>query len=150
MNGQFCPPVAANLRIPIVMTDPFRAENHFLPRLYLRGFENPGRKVAVYRTLVSHPKVPEWETMSTKGLGRMSHLYSVKKNGMISDELERWLETEYETPAAPVLSKALADKRLSQSEWDMLIRFAAAQDLRTPRRLAEMLQRIRHWMPTHF
>lgn len=129
--------------------EPFRAENHFLPRLYLRAFEDRDRHVFVYRTLVSHSSVDRWERKATKNLGRIRHLYSVELDGEVSDEVERFLEREFETPAASALSKALADQRLEPRDWEQLIRFASAQDLRTPSRLLETVERLRGFVPAH-
>jgi hypothetical protein len=136
-------------RIGSVTKEPFRAENHFLPRLYLRGFADAAGQVAVYRTLVSHSTVRTWESSPTKSIGRIRHLYSLVNNGELSDELETWLARDFEDPAGPALSKALSDERLDVEDWHTLIRFAGAQDVRTPTRLREMLERIKRWIPDH-
>jgi hypothetical protein len=64
-----------------------------------------------------------------------------------TDEIEQWLECEYETPAADVLKKITSNARLTPSDWKVLIRFLAAQDVRTPARLVENLQRWHKTLP---
>jgi len=63
--------------------------------------------------------------------------------GQESDEIERWLDREFEAPAKEALQKAVSDKRLKSDDWECLIRFLAAQDVRTPARLVENLERWR-------
>ncbi len=62
--------------------------------------------------------------------------------GQATDEIERWLDSEFETPAAEALQKATSDARLTPGDWKRLVRFLAAQDVRTPARFAEQ---VRHW-----
>jgi hypothetical protein len=58
-----------------------------------------------------------------------------------ADEIERWLAQEFESPAAGALERATTDARLSDDDYHRLIRLAAAQDVRTPARLLEIVQR---------
>jgi len=59
-----------------------------------------------------------------------------------SDEVERWFDSTFESPAGSALQNAVTDQRLSSDEWARLIRFLAAQDARTPARL---LERMKDW-----
>jgi len=68
-------------------------------------------------------------------------------SGVESDEIEKWLNAEFETPAEDALNKATADMRLSPTDWRNLIRFAAAQDARTPARLAENIEQNEKILP---
>jgi len=68
-------------------------------------------------------------------------------SGGESDEIERWLNTEFESPAEEALSKVEQDARLSPYEWKTLVNFVAAQDVRTPARLAEHLRRWDETVP---
>jgi hypothetical protein len=61
--------------------------------------------------------------------------------GQESDEFERWFDHEIESPAAEPLSQVLADGKLSAEDWRRLIRFLAAQIVRTPAHLLENLPR---------
>ncbi|ADE57062.1 hypothetical protein Amico_0933 [Aminobacterium colombiense DSM 12261] len=64
-------------------------------------------------------------------------------SGEESDEFERWLDSEYETPANRALEKVVSNQRLTVNDWQVLIKFLAAQDVRTPARLYEHLKRSR-------
>lgn len=59
-----------------------------------------------------------------------------------TDAIETWFEKEFETPAAAALKRAVTDQQLSRDDWRLLVRFLAAQDVRTP---ARMQERFRHW-----
>lgn len=119
----------------------FQHDNHYVSCLYLKRFAvSPGR-VLTYRILVAHSHVPLWKAAAIKGVAYHSHLYTRIVAGNQTDEIEKWLNTEFETPAEEALMKATADMRLSPSDWNNLVRFLAAQDVRTPARLAENLQR---------
>jgi hypothetical protein len=59
-----------------------------------------------------------------------------------SDDIERWFDSTFESPAGSALQRAVTDQRLSADEWARLIRFLAAQDVRTPARL---LERMTYW-----
>jgi hypothetical protein len=118
-----------------------RSDNHFVPRVYLKRWSTQEQKIWTYRTLVSHPKVPLWREQSTKGVASHSHLYTQVLAGEESDQIERWLDREFETPAEEALDKATSDKRLTPDDWRKLVRFLAAQDVRTPTRLSEALRR---------
>jgi len=61
--------------------------------------------------------------------------------------LERWFGAEFESPAEDAIRKVVSDASLTRSDWKRLIRFAAAQDVRTPARLNEMLRRWRETLP---
>lgn len=59
-----------------------------------------------------------------------------------SDQIERWFDTAFESPAGRALQQAVTDRRLSSEDWRHLVRFLAAQDVRTP---ARMLERMKDW-----
>jgi len=56
-------------------------------------------------------------------------------------KLNNGLIHEFEAPAKLVISKIVSEGRLSPDDWIILIRFLAAQDVRTPSRLSESLER---------
>jgi hypothetical protein len=116
-------------------------KNHFVPQSYLKRWENPSHKVCVYKTLVSHANIPIWKSFSTAAVGYHRHLYTQVLNGEESDNLENWFSQEFESPASVVIEKATNDRRLSKEDWNLLIRFLAAQDARTPVRMLEHLKR---------
>jgi hypothetical protein len=71
-------------------------------------------------------------------LGFQEHLYTSIHSG---DEFERWIESEFEGPGQEAIARVVAGERLSPEDWRALARFAAAQDVRTPARYVENVQR---------
>lgn len=65
-----------------------------------------------------------------------------------SDDIERWFDSMFESPASSALQHAVTDQRLSPDEWARLIRFLAAQDARTPARLLERMKDWQENLPT--
>jgi len=122
-------------------------KNHFVPECYLKRWEDSDKKLCVYRTLVSHKNVLIWKKSSVSAVAYHIHLYTQMISGDESDELEKWLDKEYESPANIVLQKAVLEKRLTPDDWSILIRFLAAQDVRTPTRLFEHLKRYNKMFP---
>ena len=118
-------------------------KNHFTPRLYLERFALDG-KISVYKTLVEHANVPCWKSLTSKGVGYFTNLYTETIKGVEVDTIERWLEEEIETPATHAIERALNQASLRKTDWINIIRFAAAQDVRTPARLSEALH---SWRP---
>ena len=125
----------------------FRRDNHYVPCVYLRHFSTPAERVSVYRTLVPHDHCPLWREKSIKSVGYRAHLYTRIAAGRETDEIETWLDSEFEAPAAAALQKVTSDERLKPEDWASLVRFVAAQDVRTPARLGEFLTRCHADMP---
>ena len=73
-----------------------------------------------------------WRERPIAGVGYLSHLYTRIAAGRESDEIERWLDREFENPAAEPIKKATSGSRLTQEDWRHLVRFLAAQIVRTP------------------
>jgi hypothetical protein len=119
-----------------------KTHNHFVPNNYLQHWTNNERKIMTYRTLVPHKNEREWKPHSPKSIGFHEHLYTQLAAGGETDVIETWFEKSFETPAAPALKRAVNDQSLSREDWRMLVRFLAAQDVRTP---ARMLERFKHW-----
>ena len=115
-------------------------KNHYVPELYLKRWVT-NKKVQVYRTLVTHSNVPLWKTHSLSAVGYQKHFYSQIISGKQSDEFERWIDKEIESPANEAIEKVVLDQRLSPDDWYVLIKFLALQDVRTPARLFEHLER---------
>jgi len=122
-------------------------DNHYVPRSYLKRWSSDGKRVWVYRVLVPHESVPTWRRTSTRGIAYHEHLYTRVAASGESDELERWLDAEFEAPAEDAIGRAVANKSLSRHDWRLLVRFFAAQDVRTPARLLENLKRWSSWLP---
>ncbi len=122
-----------------------KRDNHYVPHSYLKRWADDLGNVWSYRILVPHAKSSPWKAHSPKGLGYHQHLYTRMTASGESDELERWFDTAFESPAGRALQHAVTDRRLSPAEWRLLVRFLAAQDVRTPARLFE---RLRDWNST--
>jgi hypothetical protein len=60
---------------------------------------------------------------------------------------EIWLDREFEKPAEEPLRKASTGARMSYDDWKQLIRFVAAQDVRTPAYYWEQAQRADEQFP---
>jgi hypothetical protein len=119
----------------------FQRDNHYVPCLYLKRFALSNGRLWTYRILVAHSRVPFWKTAAIKGIAFHSHLYTRTVMGVESDDIEKWLNAEFESPAEEALSRATGNMRLSPNDWRNLIRFVAAQDVRTPARLQEDCRR---------
>ena len=125
----------------------FHRNNHFVPCVYLKGWAGADGKIATYRLLVPHEKFPMWRRHSPRALAYHSHLYTQTASGVENDELETWLNQEFETPAEEPLRKARTGARMSRDDWKLLIRFAAAQDVRTPAYYCEQAKRVDEKFP---
>lgn len=123
------------------MADSLRRDHHYVAQMYLKQWTADCKQVWTYRTLVSHAKVPLWSKRSVRGVAYQAHLYTRVGAGGESDEVERWLDREFETPAQQALEKATSNERMTPEDWRRLVRFAVAQDVRTPARLIEGMQR---------
>lgn len=122
------------------MANQLHVKNHFVPQSYLKRWENSARKIHVYKTLVSNSRAPLWKSYSVSAIAYHKHLYTQVLNGSESDEVENWFSEEFEFPAHDVIEKAINDRRLSKEDWNILIRFLAAQDVRTPSRMLDHMR----------
>jgi hypothetical protein len=122
-------------------------KNHFVPECYLKRWEDSNHKICVYRTLVSHKNVPVWKKYYSAAIAYQRHLYTRMVSGKESDDLEKWFDSEYETPANEILEKVVLNQKLTVKDWKILINFLAAQDVRTPARLYEHIERSNESLP---
>ena len=76
--------------------------------------------------------MPLWKKATPKGFAVHRHLYTRLVSGQETDDIERWFNNEFETPAAGAIQRGLNDQKLKSVEWEQIIRFAAAQSVRTP------------------
>lgn len=121
------------------------ADNHFVPRFYLKAWANGDNKIEVYRILVSHRNVPEWTSRSVSNVAYHKHLYSRMILSGKTDDFEKWIESAFETPASAVIRKAISGLAMSREDWNALARFVAAQDLRTPARYFDSVTRFQEY-----
>jgi len=120
--------------------DQLTSDNHYVPRSYLKRWGDHENKIAVYRTLVGHKNIELWRRFSVKSVAFQKHLYTRLIAGGESDDIEKWFEKTFETPADKSLDKVISSSRLEESDWHNLIRLLAAQDLRTPARFFQYLE----------
>jgi Protein of unknown function (DUF4238) len=118
-----------------------REDNHYVSRGYLKRWASSSGRIWTYRILVSHPQVPLWEERFPKGVAYQPHLYTRVVAGQVTDEIERWLDSEFETPAEEALQKATSGAQLMPDDWKRLVHFLAAQQVRTPQWFAEQIRR---------
>jgi hypothetical protein len=121
--------------------------NHFVPQAYLKHWSKDGDNIWCYRILVSHAKVPYWELQPIRGVAYRRDLYTSLVGGQEVDEFERWLETEFETPAQEAIERAVHGDALTSVDWERLVRYWAAQDLRTPLSYIESVARWNDHLP---
>lgn len=126
---------------------PFHRDNHFVPCVYLKGWTGTDGKVSTYRLLVSHNSVPLWRSYSPASIAYHSHLYTQTISGVERDDFEKWLGREFETPADEPLTKARSGTRLTRAELRRLVRFLAAQDIRTPAWFMQQAKRLDEYLP---
>lgn len=120
-----------------------RANNHFVPEFYLKNFCNSEGDIFVSRLIVSDERVPLWFPKKPSQIAYQEHLYtsvSAEEKRDV-DAFEVWIEKEFENPAAPAIKKAVQDAPLTKKDWHAIIRFLAAQHVRTPARLLEIARR---------
>lgn len=116
--------------------EPRRKRHHFIPRFLLQNFTDGARRIYV------HARDDEWTprqtTVDRAGLER--YLYAPgpgieSDRDPTDDTVEKWLDKEIDTPAAPVIERLtsgapIAD--LSPDECHALANFVAVLDMRTP------------------
>lgn len=123
------------------MENQLTRDNHYVPQSYLRRWSTEGEKVWVSRLLVPDPRMPIWKLASTRGIAKHQNLYTRVVAESDSDEIERWFNEEFETPAQEPIDRVVMERRLTDRDWAAIIRFVAAQDARTPARLQENMRR---------
>ncbi|MFK4135305.1 DUF4238 domain-containing protein [Pseudomonas luteola] len=123
-----------------------RKDNHYVPKLYLRQWAHDGL-IPTYRLLVPNENVPLWKKQSLKGIAFHQHLYTYLAGQEETDEFERWLDSEFESPAEEAIRRVVQEDRMSPEHWRKLIRFAVALDVRTPARLRQFILRQNKSLP---
>jgi Protein of unknown function (DUF4238) len=76
-------------------------------------------------------KDARWKPRSIEYLARLTDLYTAVENGEETDEVEKWLKTEFEDPAAVALRRLVNEETLTAPDWEALVRFAGMQAGRT-------------------
>ncbi len=118
-----------------------KKDNHFLPQMYLKNWCNEQDKVFQYRKVVQHENVPIWKDYHPSAIGYSQYLYVNTQNGNPDDVLENWFDSNYEFPAKNSIDRVIRNEKLSRDDYKLLANFVALQDLRTPKRYFEHLER---------
>lgn len=129
------------------MANSITKNNHYVPQFYLRNWSQDGKTILTYRTLVSSNKVPMWELMSIERIASRQHLYTIAVNGLPSDEIEKWFNSNFETPARPAIEKVVAGRHLSREDYQFLVKFLAVQMVRTPSWHEDLAKKITELFP---
>lgn len=122
-------------------------ENHFVPQMYLKNWGDNKNRIWSYRLLVPNKDFPNWKHQPIGGVAFLRDLYTVISNGKEDDDFERWIESEFETPAQDSITKVIQNKKLTPTDWVRLINFLAAQDVRTPTNYIESIERWSKELP---
>ncbi|MDC3738127.1 DUF4238 domain-containing protein [Pseudomonas syringae] len=117
-----------------------RKDHHYVPKLYLKNWAQDGL-INTYRLLVPNENSAIWKKQSLKGIAFHQHLYTYLSSQEETDEFERWLDMEFENPAAEAIRRVVQNDRMSPEHWRRLVRFAVALDVRTPARLKDFINR---------
>lgn len=125
----------------------FTHDNHYVPQSYLKNWVGSGNTLWASRLLVSHPRVPIWREVLPKGVAKHQHLYTRTLAYGESDEMEDWLNKEFETPAQDSIRRVLSNEPLAPGDTEKLVRYLAAQDARTPARMIESIERLKRSLP---
>ena len=124
-----------------------KGNNHFIPQAYLRRWADADSRLWVYSMLVSDGRVPTWRQRSVRSVAVHRHLYSAVRDGSESDAFERWLDADFEAPAAPVIAKVEHGEPLNGADWERLAFFMASLDVRTPSHFLESMRRWHEEIP---
>jgi Protein of unknown function (DUF4238) len=121
------------------------AKNHFVPQLYLKRWAGVDSKIGRYSLLVPNENVHPWKKSSTGAIGYHQHLYTRIVGGVAEDEVETWLNQDFETPAVLPLSRAVGEQALTSGDWSAILRFMWIQGARTPASFLKFRERqIQH------
>lgn len=111
-----------------------------MKRLYLKNWVKTNGRLESYNLLVPHENMRLWKSHSPSTIGWQRHLYTKMVAGEENDEFENWFNSKYENPAEPVIKRVINDQKLTPKDWEILICFLAAQDVRTPNSLLKYLK----------
>jgi Protein of unknown function (DUF4238) len=113
-------------------SQPITVKNHYVPELYLKRWAGVDSKIWRYILLVPNEKVHPWKKSSTGAIGYHQHLYTRIVGGIAEDEIEKWLNQDFETPAVLPLSRAASEQPMTPEDWSAILRLMWIQGARTP------------------
>lgn len=117
-------------------------ENHFVPQMYLEAWknENKDKQIYEYKLLVPHKDCPVWSSRYIESIAKEDNFYICLKGEEESDEIEKWLNEKFETPAKNPLENAINGEKLNSEDFKKIIDFIACQIVRTPAFLEKFLR----------
>ena len=98
--------------------------------MYLRNWSCNGM-LYEYKLVVPHENVPLWNTCSVKKASKIRNIYISYLDGVESDTLEKYFDTNFENPAKAVLDKLCINGSLNSEEWKLYSDYALSQFVRT-------------------
>lgn len=125
-------------------------DNHFVAQMYLEAWKNSNNKVWTYDLLVPNENCDLWSEKSTKLIASLQNFYINLKEKEEVDEMEKYLNEEFETPASILLKKAIRGGILSISDWRAIINYIGCQIVRTSAFVSKMLKTAKEDMESIF
>jgi len=122
-------------------------KSHYVPCVYLKRFAGSDGNIFTYRLLVSRPLVKTWKSTKVSAVAYHRDLYTRCVLGTETDEVEKWLNRDFETPADGALDKVQSNAELENTDWEILVRFLACQIVRTPAFFIKMLPTWNRMVP---
>lgn len=89
-------------------------QSHYVPQATLRRWSLDGIHLSAYRLLVSHPNIPEWQTLTIRGLARQRDLYTTFEGDAEGDDVEKFITREIEEPGQDAIERLLGNSALVQ------------------------------------
>lgn len=124
------------------MPNEVKRKNHYAAEHYLARFAAADGRVFRYNLLVPHSSYPEWKPTSLRSTASQENLYVRATVDDDTDELERWIERDIETPGNEAIARALSSNLPDSVDWEAIGKYALLQDLRTPARFIELFPRL--------
>lgn len=124
-----------------------KKDNHYVPQAYLKQWAIEG-EIPTYRLLVPHENCEMWKNHSPGSIAKHQHLYTYYSGTADTDEVERWLDRDFESPATVSIAKVVIGHRIEPEDWHNLFRFAVAQSVRTPSGLHQFTERQQKTLPS--
>lgn len=105
--------------------------NHFVPQMYLHNW-GTDNKIFVHRLLVPHEAYPNWERCAIRKTAYIENLYVRIEDGEEYDDFEIDFNSQFETPAKPILDMVCNGQKMTPENWRILCDYITAQYVRTP------------------
>lgn len=122
------------------MNNNLSRNNHFVAQMYLDAWKNENNKVWTYDLLVPNEKCNIWNERSTKSIASQQDFYIRLNEDTEVDDIEQYLNNQFETPASIPMKKAVNGEELLQEEWEKIISYIGCQIVRTPAFVSKMLE----------